>query len=287
MAHRLPFVSTHGRWLSVLLLCLPAALPACASEPIAAGPVTWRATASTRDGGVPDASTLARARDIVAARLRGEDLPPTRVDAEGNRTLLIQLAWEDDFGWEVAQRLLPGELLVRPVRRQAIEPAELRDVPPRDQPRPEQVASMTPETQFGSATPTCAWLLVRVPADTADPSKPIASCRRDHTLTATKYLLGPALAGEQDITAVACTRRPDTSTELTFSLTAHGRARVRAATGALAIVLDGVVLAAIDPASGDDRLMIRDYFMGSQVAILCAQPRYASLPVVLKPEFAQ
>jgi hypothetical protein len=238
------------------------------------------------DGSAPDAATLGRARDMVAARLRVGDLPPTQVTSDQDRTLLIRLAWEDDFGWDVAQRLRPGRVLLRPVRKQAIEPPELRDAPPSGQPSLDQVAAMTAEAQFAASTPTCALLLLREPADTADPSKPVAACNQDERVTTTKYLLGPALLVEQDIAAVRCTTRPDTWSELTFSFTERGRARIRAASGPVAVVLDAFVMATVGPAVRDDQITIGGYFMSPQVAVLCAEPEYAPLPVVLQPEFA-
>jgi hypothetical protein len=272
--------------LTRLLLATTVTLSGC-TQPNTPQAVTWPATASMPDGRAPDAATLDRARGIVAARLRIGDLPPTRVETDGDRTLLIRLEWEDDFGFDVAERLRPGEVLLRPVLRQAIEPSELRDVSPSNQPRPDEVAAMAPETQFGAPTPTCDLLLVREPADTADPSKPVASCSRDHTLSSTKYLLGPAIAMEADIAAVRCARRPDSWSELVFSFTEQGRPRMRAETGMVAVVLDGIVLATVGPEARDDEMTIEGYFLPWQVAVLCAEPRYASLPVTLRPEFAR
>jgi hypothetical protein len=245
-------------------------------------PVIWTATASAAGGGAPDAASLRRARDMVAARLRvGDDLPPTRVSTAGDRTLVIRLEWEDDFGWEVAERLRPGRLLLRPVREEAVEPAELRDAPIAAQPRPDQLAAIPAPTQFAEPVPTCALLLARPPADTADPAASIASCGRDHTLASTKYLLGPAALVERDIAGVRCTTRPDTWSELTISFARRGTA----AAAPLAVVLDGHVLATVRPKAGDDRVSIGGYFMSTQAAVLCGQPRYAPLPVDLRPEF--
>jgi hypothetical protein len=238
------------------------------------------------DGSAPDATTLDRARDIVAARLRIGDLPPTRVETDGDRALLIQLAWEDDFGWDVAERLRPGQVLLRPVWQQAIEPPESRNGS-QLQRRLDQIAEMAPEAQFGASSATCDLLLVREPPDTADPGKPVASCGRDQELSRTKYLLGPAVGAEADIAAVRCTRRPDSRSEVVFSLTEQGRPRVRAETGMVAVVLDGGVLATVGPQARDDEMTAEGYFTSPDVAVLCAEPRYAPLPVVLRPEFAR
>jgi hypothetical protein len=249
-------------------------------------PVTWTATASAAGGGAPVAASLRRARDMVAARLRvDDDLPPTRVSTAGDRTLVIRLEWDDDFGWEVGELLQPGRLLFRPVRDEAVEPAELRDMPIAAQPRPNQLAAIPAQTQFAKPVPTCGLLLTREPADTADPAASIASCGRDHTLAATKYLLGPAALAERDTAGVRCTTRPDSWSELTISFTARGRARLAAATAPLAVVLDGYVLATVRPKAGDGRVTIGGYVMSTQVAMLCAEPRYAPLPVDLRPEF--
>ncbi|MEH1130211.1 hypothetical protein [Micromonospora sp. CPCC 206061] len=79
-------------------------------------------------------------------------------------------------------------------RARAVEPPELLDVRMADQPSRDQLAAMAPREQFSGATPTCGLLMVREPADTADPSRPIAACHRDDTLATTKYLLDPRRA---------------------------------------------------------------------------------------------
>jgi hypothetical protein len=267
----------------VLGVLVVVALTGCDKKPEPPKPVIWSADATLPNGDAPDAATLARARDIVAARLQvGHALPPTEVTTGDDGRLRIRLAHDDKVGWEVAQRLRPGRVLLRPVRRQSVEKPELSDVPLTDQPDPEALAAMPPAKQYAASTPTCGALLVRDPADTADPAGPIAACSLSSsgtTLTSTKYLLDPAVAVERDITAIRCA----TGNDVTFSLTDAARATLRGAKGKVAVVLDGFVLATVK--AGADPVTISGRLLTSQAAILCAPIAYAPLPVLLEPEF--
>ena len=270
-----------GRW--VLAALVGVALTGCDKKPEPPKPVIWSADATLPDGGAPDAATLARARDIVAARLQvGHALPPTEVTADGDGTPRIRLAHDDKVGWEVAQRLRPGRVLLRPVRRQSVEKPELSDVPLTGQPDAGTLAAMPPARQYAGSTPTCGALVVRDPADTADPTRPVAACNLSSsgsTIRSTKYLLDPALAVERDITGIRCATGSPSS--VTFTLTDTARDTLRSAKGPVAVVLDGFVLATVK--AGADPVTISGRFLTYQVAILCAQPAYTPLPVLLEP----
>jgi len=241
-------------------------------------PITYEATARGPDGNAPDAATMAGLRDLIDARLRyrigADDLPVNWVTIAGDRTIRMQLATDDDFDWEVSQRLRPGRVQLRPVRAQLAEPADRRDISPAQQPRPQQLATMPAQQQYDGVVPNCDLLIVRDPGLAADPSKPIAACYRSG-VQATKYLLDPAAVPDATLTAVHCVPKPDSAVELTFDL-AH------LPTGPVAVVLDGVVLGVL-PAGGST---LRDFFVSSAVAVLCATGQYRPLPVALDVRFS-